>query len=115
MTVNIKSSRVFLRPGFTDMRKQINGLASIVTEHMKNDPLDGSLYLFLGKTRRTLKVLYWDETGFCLWIKRLELYKFPWPKEGESATEINKSELAMLLKGIDFFNAHKEVKFTKAC
>ena len=38
--------RVFVRPGTTDMRKQINGLAALVRDQLGRDPLDGSLYLF---------------------------------------------------------------------
>ena len=50
MTLDLARVRFFVRPGITDMRKQINGLAAIVQEGMGGDPLDGSLYLFLGKT-----------------------------------------------------------------
>ena len=35
--LEVKEARVFVRPGATDMRKQINGLALIV------EPLDGTI------------------------------------------------------------------------
>jgi transposase len=59
--------RVFVKPGPTDMRKQINGLSIIVAEELAMDPLDGNLFLFCNKQRRILKVIYWDRNGFCLW------------------------------------------------
>ena len=64
--------RVFVRPGATDLRKQINGLAVLVQTVMELDPLSGHLYLFSNQERRLLKVLYWDRNGFCMWQKRLE-------------------------------------------
>ena len=58
---------VYVRPGLTDMRKQINGLAIIAEEEMRLDPLGGSLFLFCNRDRRILKALYWERNGFCLW------------------------------------------------
>lgn len=114
MRENLEGVRVFIRPGFTDMRKHINGLSAIVQEEMGEDALDGSLYLFLGSCRKRLKVLYWDDNGFCLWYKRLESDRFPWPKEAGEKIEIDGELLSMLLSGIDFFKAHKKLYFKKA-
>jgi transposase len=113
MKVNWGRVRIFMRPGPTDMRKQINGLSILVEEEMKMDSLDGHFYMFCNKSRRRLKILYWDRNGFCLWLKRLEQNRFPWPKNSDGALEINRKELFMLLDGIDFFNAHKEVNFSR--
>jgi transposase len=100
--------RVFVKPGATDMRKQINGLSIIVAEQLEMDPLDGSLFLFCNKQRRILKVIYWDRNGFCLWLKRLEKDKFPWPMK---ATEATREQFGFLLQGIDFWNAHKRLEY----
>jgi transposase len=43
----------------------------MVQAEMQMDPFSGSLYLFSNKTRKLLKLLYWDRKGFCLWQKRL--------------------------------------------
>lgn len=112
MIVDWSEVNIFIKPGPTDMRKQINGLSIIVDEEIKSDPLSGSLYLFCNKDRRRLKILYWDRNGFCLWLKRLEENRFPWPKNGDEVMEIKKDQLAMLLDGIDFFNAHKKLNFS---
>jgi transposase len=103
--------RVFVKPGPTDMRKQINGLSIIVAEELAMDPLDGSLFLFCNKQRRILKVIYWDRNGFCLWLKRLEKDKFPWPAKFSEATEISQQQFGFLLQGIDFWNAHKKLEY----
>ena len=103
--------RVFVRPGTTDMRKQINGLAALVRDGLGHDPLDGSLYLFAGKGRDRLKILYWDRNGFCLWQKRLEEDRFPWPKDSGEIRAITAAQLAMLLDGIDFWRAHTKKSY----
>jgi transposase len=59
-----------------------------------------------------MKALYWDRNGFCLWQKRLEKDRFPWPQDREEVLGISRDELDMLLSGIDFFNAHKTLHFS---
>ena len=118
MTIDLSRIRIFVRPGVTDMRKQINGLSSIVEEAMFLDPLDGSLFLFMGRDRRKIKALYWDRNGFCLWQKRLERDRFPWPRDSSDPLdylrEINRTELEQLLSGIDFWNAHRPIIFSRS-
>ena len=105
--------RVFVKPGSTDMRKQINGLSLIVTEQLHQDLFEGHLYLFCNKQRRLLKIIYWDKNGFCLWLKRLERDKFPWPQNQTDALEITQEQFGFLLSGIDFWNAHKKLNFSR--
>lgn len=102
---------IYLRPGSTDMRKSINGLAALVQNELKKNPFEGGYFLFCGKTRKILKVLYWDETGFALWYKRLEEARFPWPAKEEEAKLITVEQVAWLLRGIDFFKAHKKLAY----
>jgi len=115
MFVEWDKVKIFVKPGSTDMRKQINGLAIIVKEDLSLDPFEGHLYIFCNKLKNRLKILYWDKNGFCLWLKRLEKHKFPWPKNREEVLEIKDKELSMLLQGIDFFNAHEEIRYEKVC
>lgn len=104
--------RLFVRPGPTDMRKQNNGLAVMVEQQLEKNPFeDGALYLFCNKERRILKALYWDATGFCLWQKRLEKHRFPWPQTAERVKEISREQLTMLLDGIDFWRAHTRLSY----
>ena len=112
MLVDLGRVAIYVRPGVTDMRKQINGLALIVTESMGEDPLSGALFLFCNRWRRILKCLYWDRNGFCLWQKRLERDRFPWPHSEQAARAISSEELKMLLSGIDFWGAHQAIDFS---
>jgi transposase len=112
MFVDFSKVRIFLRPGFTDMRKAANGLSIIVEEQLELDPLSGNLFLFCNRRRSIFKALYWDRNGFCLWKKRLEKDRFPWPKDGGGVAEIGEQQLKWLLDGIDFFRAHKKLPYS---
>lgn len=108
----VAEARIFVRPGPTDMRKQINGLAMIVEQQMSLSPFEPALFLFCNGGRRIMKALYWDRNGFCLWMKRLEKHRFPWPKDArETRRQIDEQQLRLLLGGIDFWNAHEELFF----
>ena len=69
---NLAEMQVFIKPGITDMRKSIDGLAVLVQSSMQLNPLDKKLFLFTNKKHNLLKVLYWDKNGFWLFYKRLE-------------------------------------------
>ena len=112
MFVDFPKIKIYLRPGFTDMRKQANGLSIFVEEELELDPLSGNLFLFCNKRRNIFKVLYWDRNGFCLWKKRLEKDRFPWPKDGAEVAEITEQQLRWILDGIDFWRAHKKIEYS---
>jgi transposase len=95
------------------MRKAVNGLTVIMQEEMLHDPFNGNVYLFCNRERKLLKAVYWDKTGFWLCQKRLEKEKYPWPEDEEKARELTGEQLQMLLSGIDFFKAHKELFYKK--
>ena len=67
MFIDWNAVKVFVRPGVTDLRKQINGLAVMVQGELGLDPFSGNLYLFCNRNRRLLKLLYWDRNGFSMW------------------------------------------------
>jgi len=113
MIFDFSAVRIFLRPGTTDLRKAVNGLTVIVEEEIQQDPFSGNVYLFCNRERKLLKAVYWDKTGFWLSQKRLEKEKFPWPQNEKETRELTADELRMLLAGIDFFKAHKEVQYRK--
>ena len=62
---------IYLHRDVVDFRKSINGLMVIVEQEMQLSPFAPALFVFCNRNRDRLKVLYWDQTGFCLWYKRL--------------------------------------------
>jgi len=108
-----RDARVFLRVGATDMRKAINGLAAMAQDHLQQNPFSGSVFVFCNRRRDLIKILYWDRNGFCLWQKRLERHRFPWPRTEEAALEVTLQQLQWLLDGIDFFGQHSPLLFSR--
>ena len=97
------ATRIYLCTTSADMRKGFDSLAALVKDFLGQDPLSGHLFLFVGRARDRLKILYWDTDGFALWYKRLEegTYRLPMARDDEHGVELKASELAMLLEGID--------------
>ena len=58
LTVPGKHARVFVRPGPTDMRKHINGLAVLVEQELELSPCSEAVFLFCNRERRILKERY---------------------------------------------------------
>ena len=96
MNIDIKKVKIFFRPGTTDLRKAINGLAVITEQQMKEEPFSGNIYLFCNKDRTRLKALRRDRNGFWLSQKRLEQDTFPWPQTSEAVKELSGEQLPLM-------------------
>jgi transposase len=98
------SVRIWLATEPVDLRKGFDGLSSIVRDHWRKDVFAGHLFVFLGKRRDRCKVLLWDRGGMVIYYKRLERGRFRVPRvlQGATHVEMDATELAMLLDGIDF-------------
>lgn len=95
-----------------DFRKNINGLSVIVCAEMKLDLKSNSLFIFCNKPRTHLKILYFDRSGFALWLKRLEDSKFPWPKARDEETiSVTAQNFSLVLEGINFWSKFQDVHF----
>lgn len=98
MIGSMKGVRVFAYVGPCDMRKQMNGLSTLVREELCRDPRCGDLYLFRNRRRDMIKILFFDRGGYCLLAKRLERGTFRMTLSGDGgAIEISERELAGLL------------------
>jgi transposase len=109
------SVRIYLCTASTDMRKGFDSLAALVREGLGYDPLSGHLFLFVGRHKDRLKLLYWDKDGFALWYKRLEegTFRLPAAKKVGASVELKASELAMLLAGIDLTSIKRRRRFAR--
>lgn len=108
--------KVHLALGATDMRKGMDGLATMAQEVLKKDPFSGHIFAFRGQRANLIKLLFWDGTGLCLFTKRLDRGYFVWPRmstPGE-AIPLSPAQLAMLLEGIDWRYPERVWRPTKA-
>lgn len=106
---------IYLHRTPVDGRKQMNGLAAIVQGEMGQNPFGEGLFVFTGKRRDTIKLLYWNKSGFALWAYRLEEEKFRWPLKMEDDTvTLTAEQLSWLLDGYDIMRLkpHSKVTYT---
>lgn len=94
--------KVYLAPGYTDLRRGIDGLASIVRFQFELDPYDkNTLFLFCGRRNDRIKALLWEGDGFLLMYKRLDNASFRWPRSAEEAMTITEDQYRMLMQGLE--------------
>ena len=109
-------SGVFIHREPVDMRKAINGLGEIVESAGMGDLMGPYLFVFSGRRRNSIKVLYFDKSGFALWQKRLEKAKFPWPKKHtDEVVRLSPEQFEWLLDGYDVWKMKpfEELKFER--
>ncbi len=82
-----------------DMRKSFDGLVGLVRDAMTEDPLSGSLFVFVNRRGNYLKLVYWDRTGFALFAKRLERGRFSIPGQ-DQAQSLSSEQFRLILDGI---------------
>lgn len=98
--MRFRDKPVFLCCGPTDMRKQINGLVTLIKESFSLDPFMEALFVFCNRNRDIIKVIEWDSDGFWLYQKRLERGHFTWPAiSDDPVMNLNVNELSHLIEG----------------
>jgi transposase len=97
-----RSVRIYLCAGPVDLRKSIDGLGALAREYL-HDLYSGHLFVFTSRRADRVKILTWDHGGFVLYYKRLERGRFQLPAiaPGAAEVELDATQLAMLLDGID--------------
>ena len=86
-----------------DLRRGHDGLVTLVRSLWRADPYSGTLFVFFGRRRDRVKVLFFSAGGFVVYYKRLERGRFCMPHVPEAASQIvlDAGSLAMLLDGVD--------------
>jgi transposase len=101
--------KVYLATEAVDLRRGHDGLCALVRSLFGMDPLDGHLFVFVGRRGDRVKVLFWDRGGFVLYYKRLARGRFRLPTiaPGAERVELDGTELAMLLGGFELAGARR--------
>lgn len=87
-----------------DLRWGFDRLAGLVEERIGRGARSGALFVFFGKRRCALKVLFFDGSGLCLYYKRLDsgTFRVPdMPRPGTTSVVIEERALDDLLDGVD--------------
>ena len=51
MRLDLKNTRIFIKPGPTDLRTSLDALVWYVQQSLKQDPLSGTIFLFCNRTK----------------------------------------------------------------
>jgi transposase len=96
-----------------DMRNGFDGLAGIVRNLLKQDPVSGSVFIFINRTGTHIKLLFWDGDGFALFYKRLERGRYSIGDQDKTTPSrlITREELMMILEGLSFKKMKRKKRF----
>ena len=94
--------RYYLCPGRTDMRKGISSLFGVVHEKMRSDVRNGDVFIFIGQSRKLMKLLHAEDGGMVMYVKRLEAGRFKLPEydENTQSYQMEWRDLVVMLEGI---------------
>lgn len=99
--------KIYLALGYTDLRRGIDGLASIIRFQFELDPYDkNTLFLFCGRRNDRLKGLIWEGDGFLLLYKRFDSGALNWPRSTDEAMKITEAQYHMLMQGLQIVAKH---------
>lgn len=100
--------QIFIALEPVDMRLGFERLGGLVRERIGYEPRSGALFLFVGRRRETLKIVFFDGSGMCLFSKRLDRGSFVLPKavrEDVRHIEVDDAALDVLLEGVEITKA----------
>ena len=107
--------RIFFCTTPTNMCYSFDSLMGRAQEVFQQDPTSGHLFLFVNRNRDRMKILFWDQDGFCIWYKRLErgTFQLLTPANGEEGIELDYSQLVKLLGGLDLRTGRRRRRYRR--
>lgn len=97
-----ENNRIVMSQNPTDMRIGVNGMCGQV-RGVGLDPTNGDVYIFVGKSRKIMKLLHWERGGYTMYYKRLEQGRFHpriFLRQGIGFRSMRWDELVLLMEGI---------------
>lgn len=97
-----ENNRIVMSQTPSDMRIGVNGMCGQVRK-VGLDPTNGDVYIFVGKSRKIMKLLHWERGGYVMYYKRLERGRFHpriFLREGVGFRSMRWDELVLLMEGI---------------
>ena len=107
---------LYIVTGYTDMRKSTDGLCAIVEDQLHMDPRRSALYLFCGKRCDRVKALLWENDGFVLLYKRMEVKgRFRWPRSSQEVRQLTRQQFDWLMSGLEIEQPKASRSLTDLC
>lgn len=113
--IDFRSLRIFVCRAPTKMNYSFDSLMGRAQEIFDQDPTSGHLFVFFNRVRDRVKILFWDQDGFCIWYKRLEVGSFQMltTASEEDGVEIEHWQLMQLLDGLDLQTGRRRKRFRR--
>lgn len=91
-----------LYTGYTDMRKQFDGLCGIVRNELGREVTAGDVFIFVNKRGSHIKLLLKEADGMTMLYRRLHKGRFQLPdmSSGGASIRMNATDLLSLLSGL---------------
>ncbi|WP_127821104.1 IS66 family insertion sequence element accessory protein TnpB [Enterococcus faecium] len=96
----LQTKHIYIVCGKTDLRKGIDGLASLIQQEYQLELYEDAVFLFCGNRQDRFKLLYWDGDGFLLCYKRIENGKLKWPRTKDEVRTLTNQQVRWLLEGV---------------
>jgi transposase len=93
-------AEVYLYTAAADMRLGFDRLSEKIRTELKRTPLAGGYFVFFSRSRRKVRILYWDRDGYVFWMKRLEAGSFKIEVQ-DGYEQITGIDLQEILSGIE--------------
>ncbi len=95
-------SYIYLKVGYTNLRKGIPGLITLIQEGFHLDPYErNALFLFCGRRCDRIKGICFEGDGFCMVYKKIESSgRFQWPRSEDDLREISPQQFKWLMEGL---------------
>ena len=100
--------KIFLAAEPCDLRASFNGLWAAAQNKLSEDPKQGALFAFTNRRHNRIKILYFDGTGVCVLMKKLEKGTYHWPRSADvpkPKIKLAPQALQLLLDGVDLKDA----------
>jgi len=111
--IDFSDVRIFFCTTPTNMNYSFDRLMGRAQEVFDQDPTSGHLFLFLNRSRDRIKILFWDQDGFCIFYKRLErgTFQLLTAANGDQGIELDYWQLVKLLGGLDLRTGRRRKRY----
>lgn len=111
MLIQGANLQIWLYTQPADMRKQFNGLAALAQSKLNCRASNGDLFVFVNRKRTQIKILYYDNGGYCLWSKKLERGCFHNVASDGNKISLSWTQLQCLIEGINWQKIKQNKRF----
>jgi len=82
------NKKIFIITGYTDFRVGIDMLSAKAASINQEEFFNGALFVYCSKSRKQIRMVFWEGCGVWLLTRKLNKSKFYWPCKNSKAEEV---------------------------